>query len=943
MRDIQEVHYVLAQPRRQHPALHVRARRWQFITLAVLLYIPAAIVSLSTLISGSHWWGLVVQPTKNASGAWLVTWSDRGLSTDYNIQTGDLILKANGYVPQSSDEINQADTLEVRSSQATTPHMIQWQAPNQFDNLLSLSWFILGLVSLLLGLLVFLHATDRALALRFFLLWTALAIANSLAPATSFGNLLAVHITGIVYAGIASGLLASFLWRLLLPTSTSVSLRGGNRISSSTRIGRLVRYHWLAEIPVVTGLLFIALYLTAVTLRQQDWLKFAVSLGSVQTILALGLSIFLILSVGLSRRAGVTHERARTLLGGMLLGLTPPLALTVIPELISGQQLVPGTVSDLAIVVLPLAFAYAIVKRDLLRVDSLIRNTTLVLLTVIGIASIAVLLGAILQLLPTQPALVIGISLGALLAPFVLAGARWITEAWLFPQVRIYRRLIAQGEGVERTGLDPQRVAGQLIGEIHLALPVRQVAVFAPHQQSGRLLEISVPKTATKPPEHAAPAPAGKSVVSLADPPSIEPYEPGVLFIDETLSNRLSREGGPLMVEAVPLNRKSDDPRLVRKLQDAATAPADAPDQATPEPPDLESWHLLLPMRVRGRLVAILALSHREDEQSYSDTDLQMLRFLAGRRALALDYALLYADLHMAYERRQELDRLKDQFIVTAHHELRTPLTGVQGYLELLRELGPAGRASRPEEVDLFIERACHAADELNEQLDSLLAAAETNLSQEKLQQRPIELSRVAQRAIQSLDALAQRGHHRIRNTISPDLSALGDEEALYRIFLNLLSNALKYSPDGRPVLFDGRSRLVSANAPGAGKATEAGKHATGMVAVTEVIVRDWGIGISRADQHKIFERFTRLERDLNSPIRGSGLGLAICKELIEAMGGAIWVESDGVSGSGSTFYVRLPQAEATTANRAFSGWEDISIAPDQADQEKSPAWPPFL
>ncbi|HEU5368642.1 MAG TPA: ATP-binding protein, partial [Ktedonobacterales bacterium] len=84
----------------------------------------------------------------------------------------------------------------------------------------------------------------------------------------------------------------------------------------------------------------------------------------------------------------------------------------------------------------------------------------------------------------------------------------------------------------------------------------------------------------------------------------------------------------------------------------------------------------------------------------------------------------------------------------------------------------------------------------------------------------------------------------------------------------------------------------------------------------------------ARADQHKIFERFTRLERDLNSPVRGSGLGLAICKELLEAMRGTIWVESEGVPGSGSTFYVRIPLAETSAPGAPFTGWEDTPAAP---------------
>ena len=167
------------------------------------------------------------------------------------------------------------------------------------------------------------------------------------------------------------------------------------------------------------------------------------------------------------------------LLGGMLLGLTPLLALSV-RELVSGKELIPGPITALALIALPLSFGYAIVRRDLLRVDSFMRNTALVLLTIIGMGILAAFLSATLGQLPTIPALVIAVSVGALLAPLVLAGSCWIVETWLFPQVRRYRRLIAQGERIEHTGLNPQRIAGQLVSEVHLALPTPQVALFVP-------------------------------------------------------------------------------------------------------------------------------------------------------------------------------------------------------------------------------------------------------------------------------------------------------------------------------------------------------------------------------------------------------------------------------------------------------------------------------
>lgn len=878
----QEVWYTLSRPKRQHAATNVRARRMALILAILLLSIPVAFISINALLSGNHIWGLRARQTNNQNGAWQVTWVGNGLA-EGQIQPGDQILLADGYPPASEDDINNANALQVLPIGQIQPHTVLWHAPSQADNLLSLSWIVLGAVSLVLGLLIFLHATERSLALRFFLLWATLAFVALLEPASPFGNLLAIQLVSVLSVGLFFGLLTSFLWLLLFPSHSRVQTAQDvdNRSLSAAATQRPPGHRWFPEIPVATGIIIGAFYLTAVTLQQQNLFMLAGTLGNIQAILGICLSLIFMLRAGLARSPSIVRERARTLLGGMVLGLTPLLVLTVVPTLISGMPLVPGQISALALVALPLSFAYAIVRRDLLRVDSLIRNTVLTLLTIIGMAIAAVLFAELLNPLPAVPALVMGIIAGALLAPLMLKAARWITEAWLFPQVRRYRKLIASGERIERTSLDPQHLAGQLVGEVHLALPVRQVAVFVPEKHTGQLVALPVVPAGAKTQERTGGPIASRSSSPLQSAPEkLTRYQP--LFLDESAAARLSRTGTPFLV--APESGSSDLER--------------------------EYWHLLIPMRVHGRLVGVLALSRREDDQDYSDTDRQLLRFLAGRRALALDYSLLYADLHAAYEQRRELDAAKDRFIVTAHHELRTPLTGVLGYLELLRELGPEGRNLRPKDVDIFIERACQSADELSEQLNSLLNAAEMSFSQSYIRQQPVAVRTVAEHALHTLEAQARRGNHRIHNQIPPDLLALADEEALYRIFMNLLSNALKYSADGRPVLFE--ARLDTETLPGRnGAAVEEEQANTPMIRIS---VRDWGAGVSPRDKDKIFERFTRLERELNSPVRGSGLGLAICKELITAMGGTIDVISKGTPGAGSEFWFTLPLASTSAA-----------------------------
>jgi nitrogen fixation/metabolism regulation signal transduction histidine kinase len=131
-------------------------------------------------------------------------------------------------------------------------------------------------------------------------------------------------------------------------------------------------------------------------------------------------------------------------------------------------------------------------------------------------------------------------------------------------------------------------------------------------------------------------------------------------------------------------------------------------------------------------------------------------------------------------------------------------------------------------------------------------------------------------------------------------------------------------------VIFDARDRLMAGpGMAGLMRASRTSEREQISRPIAEIIVRDWGMGVPPKDQHKLFVRFTRLERDLNSAERGSGLGLAICKELVEAMGGSIWVESSGVPGAGSVFHFTLPLSETAplpTVNDA--GWKDWEQAP---------------
>jgi signal transduction histidine kinase len=141
------------------------------------------------------------------------------------------------------------------------------------------------------------------------------------------------------------------------------------------------------------------------------------------------------------------------------------------------------------------------------------------------------------------------------------------------------------------------------------------------------------------------------------------------------------------------------------------------------------------------------------------------------------------------------------------------------------------------------------------------------------------------------------------------------------QILTNLLSNALKYSPQGTPV--EVTAEIVVGQRENGTKRRH--REAAGGQQTVEISVRDYGLGIPPEEIPLLFNRFVRLPRDLASNVPGNGLGLYLCQAFAQAMGGTIWVESMGIEGEGSTFHLQLPAAPAN--EQAIPVTADSSVA----------------
>jgi len=304
---------------------------------------------------------------------------------------------------------------------------------------------------------------------------------------------------------------------------------------------------------------------------------------------------------------------------------------------------------------------------------------------------------------------------------------------------------------------------------------------------------------------------------------------------------------------------------------------ADVPPCLAQTPSFPFAW---IPLAKGQQYYGILVLTYQRPH-IFSQEEQRVLGMFANQCAAVMENAQITIALRSAYERQKELDRLKDQFIMTASHELRTPLTAVQGYIDLLDHYNAS--LSTEERAD-FIAKAQRGSDELALMISNIMDVSRVDADVEQVKLSKASLANSVQHILEILEAITRQENRDIHVDMPAQIPVLADELRLRQVLLNLVGNALKYSPAGTRIDIT------------------AGVHGEEVT----FCVRDFGLGVSPGDQGRLFQRFVRLERDMNSSVRGAGLGLYISKRLIEAMGGRIWVESSGKPGDGSIFAFTL-------------------------------------
>ena len=365
-----------------------------------------------------------------------------------------------------------------------------------------------------------------------------------------------------------------------------------------------------------------------------------------------------------------------------------------------------------------------------------------------------------------------------------------------------------------------------------------------------------------------------RNIVSVKAPEAVEKNFGKLKFkVDELVASRIAiAERKPLFIEDAR-NYGKISQRIVRML-------------------DFKSA-IVLPLVARDRVLGVMWLYSTDYMVRFDEDDRRSAIALADQAAVIIDNARVFKELEGSYEKLKDLDRTKMEFFTLVSHELRNPLAVIKGFTELLYDgtLGPINERQKDK-----LERIRESVDRLTDMIGKMADISSFEMRQYPLNKISTSIYDMVNELVETMGFLFTNKHIAVEVDVPPGLPPVDiDPKRMEQVLLNLLNNALKYTPDGGRVTIKARDRdediLVS--------------------------VSDTGIGIPKKDLGQIFSGFYHSGYKLSYEYKGPGLGLAISRKIIESHGGRIWAESE--AGKGSTFYFTIPKqagsAEAASAD----------------------------
>ncbi len=314
---------------------------------------------------------------------------------------------------------------------------------------------------------------------------------------------------------------------------------------------------------------------------------------------------------------------------------------------------------------------------------------------------------------------------------------------------------------------------------------------------------------------------------------------------------------------------------------------------------------LFVPLMTRDeKLIGYLSVDDPADRRIPTIETIELLEIFGSQAVAGIENARLYRELaehakrvEEAAERMRELNELKTNFVSTVSHELRTPLTSIKAYVEtLIENVGAKNETMQKEFLTVIHEET----ERLARLIDAVLDLSQLESGTFKIRKDVFDIGQVVKNVVSVLQPMADKKRLELTADV-PDSSLLleADKDLVKQVIVNLVGNAIKFTPVG-------------------GKVTLAARLEGTMV---KLMVQDTGVGIPREQMEKIFDRFYQVDGSAAREYGGAGLGLTICRSIMEWHGGTIDVESE--EGKGSKFITVFPQKSPETRVLANAGEEE--------------------
>jgi len=294
---------------------------------------------------------------------------------------------------------------------------------------------------------------------------------------------------------------------------------------------------------------------------------------------------------------------------------------------------------------------------------------------------------------------------------------------------------------------------------------------------------------------------------------------------------------------------------------------------------------ILLPMRIKSRLIGFIVGARTHVTVRLSEAERRFYAMYATQASTAIENSRLYEALGQANltleenvqertknlveanERLRELDQVKSNFISLVSHELRTPLTAIKGFIVTLYHYD---KEIPEDKRRVYLSVLNEETDRLTRLINELLDISRIESGRMEIQWGQVAVPEIVQRVFSTLSVKANTVKL-MKDFPSTFPSIVADPDKLEQVLVNLVGNALRYSPPESSIVVTGR------------------RHDNGVI----LEVKDEGPGIAFTEQEKIFDKFYRLDNEINRKNPGTGLGLPICRALINLHGGKIWAESE--------------------------------------------------